>query len=246
MLGIGWRVGCGLLTLLIVAVVVSALLLTRPHGQRNNRIENPPPMHPSCPPIPHLPLITRKDGKMADVRIVEVRGTKLFVPAQWLERYFVDLRRKEGWNTFDLLEQFSPDLHSNECPGVIHKLNLNGPTPKFGTNRGGVTAFTMSGNFGPVELSGTGGRRIGFSVDIQPTLNPDGVEKVTPRPRSVGDYWVRPNADFFILRSGPVREHARASNEAELRQLAQWLMEPPATRNNNQVFFASLPNQQTE
>jgi hypothetical protein len=175
------------------------------------------------------------DGSFADVRIIKVRNTLLYVPTMWLDYYFVD-RWPDKLIKSSSLETFNPDIHSVECPGIEHVMVLEGPTPYYGTNRGSATYFAF-GDFAPVEIQGSGGRKQGFSLSVQPTVAPDGQEVTRPRISSVGDYWVTYGKDFFLIAPGPKVEDRRTKYEKELHKLAVWLATRPAKRDNTQVFF---------
>ncbi len=92
-----------------------------PVYEDTSALENPPPKPPNCPDLPELKNVTLKDGAIADVRIVQILNTKLYFPAEMLDRYFVDKEVRIGGflSRFNLLD-FSPDIHSVECPGVVH------------------------------------------------------------------------------------------------------------------------------
>lgn len=232
---------------LIVAGVGSALLfgvgiwLLPSQARQNERAQNPPAKPPNCRSGPDLALLKQPDGRLANVRIVQIRDTKLYVPTDWLAQNFVDSQTAQFGPaiSYELLEQFSPDIHEQECPGIIHTLNLHGATPRFGTNRGNYTFFGLSGDFAPRAVSGSGGRLQGFSVMVQAATTTSGTKMDRPRLSSVGNYWIKGNRDFFLLKGGPTNDKLYEEYSVELRKLAIWLMEPPATRSNDRVFFAS-------
>lgn len=223
-------------------LVIGVWFLLPPGAQQNARAQNPPAKPPTCPDSPNIALLRRGDGGIADVRIIQIRKTKLYVPTGWLSYNFVDSAEKNGPSfTYARLEKFSPDIHQIECAGVVHKLNLRGATPEFGNSRDDFTFFGLQGDFAPKEVQGSGGRTQGFSVSVQAAVMTSGYEMNRPRISSVGNYWIKGNPDFFLLKGGPPEEELRAKYDAELRDLAIWLTEPPATRQNDRVFFAS-PN----
>lgn len=231
---------------LIVVVGASALLigmgswLLLPKARQNERAQHAPAKPPNCPSVPDLDFLKIGDSKLANVRIVQIGDTRLYVPADWLAQNFVDSQAEKFGTAFsyELLERFSPDIHKNECPGIVHLLNLRGATPRFGNNRGNYTFFGIDGNFAPKEVTGSGGRLQGFSVMVQAAITTDGIQMDRPRISSVGNYWIKGSRDFFLLKGGPTDDAQRAEYSAELRDLADWLMEPPATRPNDRVFFA--------
>lgn len=232
----------------IAAVAVSALSIgvwiwLLPEARQNERVQNPPAKPPNCHSGSDLEILKLADGRLADVRILQIRDTKFYVPADWLAQDFVDSQAVKFGPTFayQSLEKFSPDIHEKECPGIVHTLNLHGTTPRFGTNRGTYLFFGLDGKFAPREVLGSGGRLQGFSVMVQAATTTSGIEMDSPRLSSVGNYWIKGNRDFFLLVGGPTNDELHEEYGIELRKLAIWLMEPPATRTNDRVFFAS-PN----
>ncbi len=87
-------------------------------------LENPPPKPPNCPDLPELKNVTLKDGSIADVRIVQFRDTKLYLPTKWMGRNFIDKapRNDAGFIEKEYLGGVNPDIHSLECPGTMHRL----------------------------------------------------------------------------------------------------------------------------
>ncbi len=102
-------------------------------GEENRHLENPPPIPPHCPDLPELENVTLMDGTVADVRIVQFRSTKLYVPADLIRRSFYDAEDKvhklfEGSRFYipHGLMNFIPDMQKKECPGVIHHIRTDG------------------------------------------------------------------------------------------------------------------------
>jgi hypothetical protein len=229
--------GVGCLAIVIMLVVGASMAWQLgPKAKPNGRVERPPPAPPNCLPNPNLEQLTLADGSVAEVKVIKVRNTLLYIPSKWMQRYFVDLaENKYSW--YDLRERFRPDLHDNECQGVVHELVLEGQTPRHGNNRGSAIWFDLYGNFAPIVISGTEGRTRGFGVTVEATVAPGGIEKGMPLSYGTGQYWIMPSADFFLIKRGFNGEANSAKYEAELRRLASWLMKRPAARNNDTVFF---------
>ena len=76
-------------------------------------------------------------------------------------------------------------------------------------------------------------------MGVQSTVIPDGPDKDWPRLTSIGNHWVRPNRDFFLLSPGPAKDEDQEAYEAELSEFGVWLVKHPAVRDNNRIFFPS-------
>lgn len=235
-----WLKGLIVVVATLVLLILIGIWLLPPQAQQNERAHNSPVKPPNCSDVFDLTHLKLSDGRLADVRIVQIRNTKLYVPTDWLVGNLVDYQAEKFGPAFayDILEQFSPDIHKNECPGIVHTLNPHGATPRFGIGRGSFVYFGLGGNFAPKEVGGSGGRMVGFSVTVQATTMTDGTQIDRPRISSVGNYWIKGNRDFFLLIGGATSDERRPKYDAELRKLAIWLMKPPSTRLNDRVFFA--------
>jgi hypothetical protein len=77
-----------------------------------------------------------KDGRLADVRIVEASDVRMYVPADWLAEYFIDAAKKANRGSLGLsrafLGSFSPDLHEIECPGTVHRFSAGETASRYG------------------------------------------------------------------------------------------------------------------
>jgi hypothetical protein len=87
-------------------------------------LEHPPLKPPNCPALPELTNLTLKDGSIADVRIIQFKDTKIYVPAELLENDFIPEDYKNV-NMHGIMQQsqigpVQPYLSSVECPGVVH------------------------------------------------------------------------------------------------------------------------------
>lgn len=231
-----WRgLAAGVMILCALAVAVGLYIVSTPRAKENVRVERPPPRPPACAAISDLD-VRLGDRRLADVRVIRVRSTLLYVPSKWLLSDFVDKPANKTLR-YESMELFNPDLHQTECPGVVHDLVLSGQTPRHGSERGSVVAFYLSGDFAPVVIRGTNGRMQGFGVMVEATVMPGGLEKRFPRSSSVGRYWVKPSADFFLAAPGPIHASKQARYTSELNDLGKWLMTKPAVRQNDRTFF---------
>lgn len=235
-----WRgIGIGLLVLAGSFLAIGLFIWLTPRAKENARLDRPPPKPPACDNEERLGRIRLSDGSLADVRIVRVGSTLLFVPSKWVEQYFID-RPENQFSVYESKELFNPDLHQSECPGVVHDLVLQGQTPRFGNERGSVVAFYLRGNFAPVAIPGTNGETRGVSIGVESSLTPNGVEKRFPRSSSVGRYWIRPSRDFFLAVPGPAYASKESNYATELNHLGEWLMTRPGQRENERTFFSGL------
>ena len=105
----------------------------RPH---NSAKENPPPKPPNCPDLPELGNLKLNGGEIADVRIIQSGGLKLYIPAAWFRGKFSDSIRYKGLVPETSLGIYNPDIHEVECPGVVHEYIYRGQifsyiTPKI-------------------------------------------------------------------------------------------------------------------
>jgi len=75
-------------TTMIMAISIAGALALA--GCNRAPQENPPPIPPDCPDLPELKNITLKDGSIRNVRIVQFRATKLYVPANLMKSSFFD------------------------------------------------------------------------------------------------------------------------------------------------------------
>lgn len=221
----------------LLGCVVSLGLAFR-YKEKSRWAEDPPPKPPDCPPLPDLDAIRRPDGTVTDVRIIEMRGTKLYVPTRWLTDSMVR-RPVPGdipytWNAN--FGRFSPGIDPEECPAVVHRLNEERePFPlAFHFDRGepGVPFLFAEG---PPQ----------FGVGIGPVLKPvvEGVDPFLQYPE-----WphallgVVPDKIVMIYdwRGGlPVSPAAWSASRETMLSFARWLMTEPRRRDRNPVFRLS-------
>lgn len=89
----------------------------------DRKVANPPPKPPSCPHLSELANVTRSDGSIIDVRIIQIDDIKLYVPRNWLDRdlEFGHKFASKHPTTGSILGVYEPDLNNMECPGVVHR-----------------------------------------------------------------------------------------------------------------------------
>ena len=90
----------------------------------DRKTANPPPNPPNCPHSAELANLTRDDGSIIDVRIIQIDDVKLYVPRLWMGRlnYEEDVRfYTKIPSAGGPFGRYDPDLSDIECPGLVHK-----------------------------------------------------------------------------------------------------------------------------
>lgn len=87
--------------------------------QGDRRTANPPPKPPQCPELPELANVTRPDGTIIDVRIIQIDDVKLYVPTSW--NRWPDTLENLPATPGTALGIYDPDINAFECPGVVHR-----------------------------------------------------------------------------------------------------------------------------
>lgn len=86
------------------------------------------PFEQACPRN-EISDLTMPDGRTANVRILKVGDTLLYVPLEWLrassqlvrgEQLVSDRERKSGEASKSARTAFRPEIHEFECPGIVH------------------------------------------------------------------------------------------------------------------------------
>jgi hypothetical protein len=206
---------------------------SKPAYEDTRHLENPPPKPPNCPDLPELKNITLKDGTIADVRIVQFRDTKLYFPTKWLD-HFSDRGKNQNsrFSNRQYLQNFSPDIHFSECPGVVHNFvyesqferPLGYPTIDFRTPMIEFGGQVLSDDF----------RGIGY------TLNPDKNNQSAQFKINIYES-IKLDKDIVILmiRRG-LRKNILTYESQSVLDLTKWLMTPPAQRDNDQKFVLKI------
>ena len=213
---------------------------------------NPPPKPPECPETPELDDIQMADGSYADVRIIDFGEARLYVPTQWLTGQLID-RQMERFDieAGELREsivkrqfgKFKPDLHRNECLGIVHVANLDGIPGQFGSKRNttefGLWAAENRRNasrdprFGDDEMNG---------LTVQSSIMTDGNTMNSPWTNGRSG-WSQPHPAFFItMFKGweSLAPEGKDKARAEMKRLGEWLLMPPRDRNEDEVFFKDI------
>ena len=205
-------------------------------------LNHPPPTPPNCPDSAELKNITLKDGTIADVRIVDFRTVKLYIPKDMILEYVdhdissFDIDQKlPGQKSHyfisphkpRLLNQYYPDIYSNECPGVVHRIIMDSKYP-----------------FNPIILNMVGGgvehsaKNIESSENEQVALLP----KMTPSPAEIdvllGFFKVHIlwRDQIWILTAVQNDSMGAWNDNRSLKDLVSWLATPPSRRDNDRRF----------
>ena len=205
-----------------------------PVREDTRHLENPPPKPPNCPDLPELKNITLNDGAVADVRIVQFRDTKLYFPTQWLrETKFVDKGEgnDSGFIKKGYLGQFTPDIHSEECPGVVHQIadetaHLKGVYP--------VIPLQVSGRGTDPQFESTDFRALDFGLNSEITApHMKFIIGLTQKIKFNKDIVIR------LHRAGSLERGVDYESQSIL-DLTEWLMTPPGNRDNDRKFALKI------
>ncbi len=205
-----------------------------PVYEDTRHLENPPPKPPNCPELPELKNVTLKDGSIADVRIVQFRETKLYVPTVLMQDHFVDkLRRRDGKFIYEHdLQKHIPDIHSDECPGLVH-------IPNQISRTGQGVGVRLYAPFGRIDNLDTG---IGFGL-----TNPNQILKDNSQNfMSYSRVYLRYSDDVGLNFAIPGNDVMNTENWIIYREsalaFARWLATPPRKRDNDRIFILGAKN----
>ena len=217
----------------IVAVSLFGLLasLSGCEGEPKASVakENPPPKPPNCPELPELKNIRLVDGSIADVRIVQFVNTKLYFPTDWLEDSFTDLDPKTGWQKKSAIGFAIPDINRVECPGVIHKVDVQQPIPLMTLRKNKQFQSKKSKSF-PVI------------VDMF-HISPNPPKKERNFSTTHGGYYsskIYPMPDLMVFISWGVLGGNFDIDSPSIEEMIKWLSTPPNQRDNDKKFMISV------
>lgn len=202
-----------------------------PKPEDTRHLEHRPPMPPNCPNLAELKNITLKDGTVADVRIVRFRDTKLYFPAKLMKRKFVDRWRdhQTGFIGKRALGQYSPDIHSDECAGVVHAIaderrHVEGVYPMIGIEIAGL-------NIDPQFRSGSEGFwKLNYGL-VPKTMSAHAKFILGLNQK------IKFNDDVVVqLVVGSTAESGVKYDSQSVLDLTEWLRTPPSHRDNDKQF----------
>jgi hypothetical protein len=230
---------------LSIAGLLSALAgcNSKPAYEDTSALENPPPKPPNCPDLPELKNVTLKDGAIADVRIVQFRDTKLYVPMKWMggdfldkvprnDAGFIDKEYLSGINK-EYLRSINPDIHSLECPGTVHRLageeaHAKGMYPVIG--------LKIEDSRANVLIESPDFWSISFALNAEITNSH--ALWLSQQSRKIEF-----NDDIVIGVRRKVAQHADQGMRYESQSVldfTKWLATPPAQRDDEQKFVLKL------
>jgi hypothetical protein len=170
--------------------------------------------------------VTDAEGVIHDVRIVQFRKTRLFVPADWIPTALSASSDREETH---LRGDYEPVILKDECPGIVH-VARSAETECF--NDLPHLAIRMDGRLPPKGLK---------SDTIQAIFVSENVSIENPRMRFMrgsgiyNTFFVSP-PDIFLFISDFEKYPSGGIQSESLRELVAWLETPPAERENDRVF----------
>lgn len=199
--------------------------------------EHPAPKPPHCADLPELQNITSRNGSITDVRIIRIENTNLYFPAKWLESSFLDTGSPFPWEQREGKQSIGmtiPDLYRNECPGVVHSINLNRTAPEIGIPLGeqvSSVAFVNERGLTVTEI-----RSIGVSNSL---INSTANRHMLHTGSGLWG-WIVP-LDDVMMYVGVGRVYpTRVIRSESLTDLAEWLATAPNRRDNARTFIVKI------
>lgn len=216
------------------------------HGvtESDRLMENPPPKPPNCPELPELENV-KSGGKIIDVRIIQVSGKNLYIPASWFGK-FPDSYRYKGRMRDSALGIYSPDINAIECPGVVHRFvserhifdisfvmvssKVNSPV----YNNPNVSSESSIERISIARPRGVTDRTVATSSMFEEGIIDWPTER-SPSARIV----LLPNllvATYPWSKTDAVGSPRWIGARASVIELGEWLMTPPKGRDNERKF----------
>jgi hypothetical protein len=211
----------------LLGIMFGAMFMAAGENTVATSAENSPPKPPNCPDLPELKNLIMADGSIADVRIVKVGLTNLYMPTSWVQPYFYSKDPATGIVISSSLA-FVPELHEVECPGVVHTLSLD---------QSGPVMTLWSGKKGPLPTISAGEvSMVHITADLP---NPDERLRVVygrlhhlPKLKPVPGIVVYLGIDAEI-RTTNVQSPA-------IEDLVRWLASAPNRRDNTREFVLKV------
>lgn len=212
----------------------------------DRKTENPPPKPPNCPLLPELSNLTRANGSIIDVRIIQIDDVKIYAPRNWNRWTDSDAFARKYPTTDSDLGLFDPDIHAIECPGVIHKWVSKRAMFDLGWRfvvRRSNDSPSIKPNFS-LETKIDGFRIIRPMSVTNPKLASGDV--FTDKFVDDGNDMTR-GANIVLIpnhlvgaypwpKSKPVGSPEWNAARADVIELFEWLRMPPTMRDNDRVF----------
>jgi hypothetical protein len=208
---------------------------------------NPPPAPPNCPQLPELANLKLQDGRIVDVRIIQVETIKLYVPHTWLpdlDFNYKYLRARPSPGS--ILGVYDPDLHDVECPGIVHKFVSRRKFFDLGFSfvvRGPNGKSSILPNFSlDTKIDNLSIRRLrGFDDPkyATPHMNEDAIVDWPTRDSTSAYINLAPRG-FVGIYPWPKRKPVGSAEWIKARTdvvaLFDWLRTPPNRRHNDRIF----------
>lgn len=213
--------------------------------QGDRRTANPPPKPPNCPDLPELANVTRPDGSIIDVRIIQVDEVKFYVPTNWnrWKETLEGIRPTPG----TALGRYDPDINAVECPGVVHQFVSKRATFglgwRFVLRRFNTEPRLMKPNFSvdtKVDILNIARPHAAALRDM--TFEEKFADKIIDWPTDqstsaqiivVPDHLI---ARYRWPRSKPVGSPEWEAVREDVLELVEWLRTPPVDRDNDRIF----------
>lgn len=218
----------------------------------DRKTANPPPRPPICPQLAELANVTRDDGAIIDVRIIQIDDVKLYVPKVWMGRFNdeADAKyRSRNPTTDGPFGLYDPDLSDNECPGVVHqwvsKRDMFDLAFNFVVRRSNAEPwirpnFTLETKVDKLSIS----RPQGLVNPKAATPSMFEEKIIDDLPRLASAYIVLVPKHLVGVypwsKEKPVGSPEWVKARSDVIGLVQWVRTPPNKRDNDRIFNLDL------
>jgi hypothetical protein len=213
----------------LLGIMFGAMLMAGGENTVATSAESTPPKPPNCPDLPERKNLLLADGSIADVRIVKVGPTNLYMPTSWVRPYVFHKDPVTGLVVSREFEAFVPQLHQVECPGVVHALNLDRDPPL-------MTLWSSKKGPLPTISAGEDVSMLHITADLP---NPDErLRAVYGRLHHLPKLKPVPGIVVYL----GVAAEFRATNiqTPAIEDLVRWLASPPNRRDNTREFVLKV------
>lgn len=225
----------------------------KPVYEDTRHLENPPPKPPNCLELPELKNITLKDGSIADVRIVQFNErAKLYVPASWFSDFVNLYRGRKGKGEFKInggfidkgfLQKFAPDIHSVECPGVVHHFV---PEKPGGTRIRPTVGVEIREDLDWAKNISLDSEITNLRITTGPTADQKGYSRElymmsTGYSKYKAIVYLPDNLIAFLRTK--MDSDGRTVTSRSLVKYVEWLKTPPAKRDNDRIFTLKVDSE---
>lgn len=226
-------------------------------------LEDPPPKPPNCMNLPELKNLTLEDKTIADVIIINIGDTILYVPREWRPLSDIQAEKDEGIRlarkpivskyllNYKRLpkNEYNYDYHYDECKGIVHVRRA--VTFKFGDKVRRKFARNIDHGSDMSSLSVAVPDSLDFFADLSD--KEEYLKYWSGVNRNSYSHYVRFNNDVYLVRNfflpqtygGPFVEatdEQRIESRDVMLALMNWVKTPPKDRNNDEVFLMGTRN----